>query len=57
MDKEGARDFTTVSPFILLPLCPGHDFRLLQSVADSVAVLRDSVLKTGWEMRGNWVFS
>lgn len=57
MDKEGARDFTTVSPFILLLLCPGCDFRLLQSVADSLAVLRDSVLKTGWEMRGNLVFS
>lgn len=57
MDKEGARDFTMVAPFILLPLCPCRDFRLLQSVADSLAVLRDSVLKTGWEMRGNLVLS
>lgn len=57
MDKEGVRDFTTVGPFIFLPLCPGCDFRLLQSVADSIAVLRDSALVTGWEMRGNWFFS
>lgn len=51
MDKEGIRDFTMVDPFISLPLCPDRDFRLLQPVAASVAVLRDSQLVTGWEMR------
>ena len=57
MDKEGVRDFTAADPFISLPLCPGRDFRFLQSVADSLAVLQDSALMTGWEMRGNWFFS
>lgn len=49
------RDFTTVSPFISLPLCPGCDFRLLQS--NSVAVQWYWVLMTGWEMGSNWFFS
>lgn len=47
MDKEGVRDFTMACPFGSFPLCPGHDFRLLQSVADSVVVIQDSVLMAG----------
>lgn len=47
MDREGVRDLTMAWPFAAFPLCPGHNFRLLQSVADSAVVVQGSVLMAG----------